>query len=50
MRLALLRLGFDWVAQPTTKQTLAAATVRLRHFGIGNISPSITGEPAKGKQ
>jgi len=46
---ALLTLGLDWVAQPTTKQAPAAATVRLRHFGIGNIAPSIPAEADKGK-
>lgn len=32
---APLRFDFDWVAQPTIRQAPAAATVRLRHFGIG---------------
>src|SRR5262245_29344297 len=35
MRRALLRFGFDCVAQPTIKQAPAAATARLRRLGIG---------------
>src|SRR4029077_4269711 len=33
----LVRFGFDCVAQPTIKQAPAAATARLRRFGIGGL-------------
>src|SRR4026207_2524097 len=34
---ALPRFDCDWVAQPTIRQEPAAATARLRHFGIGSL-------------
>src|SRR6266496_3245579 len=37
---APLRLDFDCVAQPTIKQAPAAATARLRRFGIGSLPSS----------
>src|SRR5262245_20250852 len=37
---ALLRFELDCVAHPTIKQAPAAATERLRHFGIGNVPSS----------
>jgi hypothetical protein len=38
------------VAQPTIKQAALAASVRLRHFDIGNIVASIATEMASGKE
>jgi hypothetical protein len=42
-RCPLVSVGFDCVAQPTTKQAKVPASARLRHLGIGvdafNTSP-----------
>src|SRR5262245_25384607 len=49
MRCPLVRVGFDCVAQPTTKQAKAPANARLRHLGI-SVSPSIAVGTAGGKR
>src|SRR5262249_26000161 len=47
--LVSVAVGFDCVAQPTTKQAKAPANARLRHLGI-SVSPSIAAQLTSGKQ
>src|SRR5215831_12384349 len=41
-------VGFDCVAQPTTKQAKAPASARLRHLGIG--VPTFNSSPGNQRQ